>query len=67
METWRDNYYNMEDITRDLRDNALDQIATIAHGIGNDAEEKVNRIIGVIDLLSFVERKMKGDAVDDAT
>lgn len=66
MKTWEENYIYKEDVKRDLRDNALDQITSIAHDIGN-AEEKVNRIIGVVDLLSFVERKMKGDAEDDAT
>lgn len=66
MKTWEENYIYKEDVKRDLRDNALDQITSIAHGIGN-AEEKVNRIIGVVDLLGFVERKMKGDAGDDAT
>lgn len=66
METWEGNYIYKEDAKRYLRDNALDQIASIALDVGH-AEEKINRIIGVLELLSLVTQKMKEGAGDAAT
>ena len=70
MKTWKDNYFSKEDVMRELRDTALDEITAILYD-GDCAETddaaKIQRINGVLGFLCCVEEAMRdGGRTDDA-